>query len=244
MLRLLGLLLLLLPTAAYGDAAGSAQGVDPDAEARAGETRTLVVGSDIFIGDRIVTGASGEVQILFADNTKLVIGPRSQLLIEDYLLRENGSTGKMVLDALGGTFRFVTGNAPKNRYQINTPGGTISVRGTAFELWVGDGIAYALVQRGAICTGDDCTANICEVLKVAGSDSGVIGNAEDSTGDDRAQLKEWFEYAVDQSSLMGKFRLSNGLDCLRREPPAGGPGSVIIQGPDGVVIPPSSPDLL
>ena len=32
--------------------------------------------------------------------------------------------------------RFITGGAPKNSYVINTPSGTVGVRGTAFDLFV------------------------------------------------------------------------------------------------------------
>ncbi len=97
---------------------------------------TFVVGSDIFIGDQVVTGAKGQVQILFADNTHLVVGPNSALTIEDYLLRNNGSAGKFVVDMLAGSFRFATGESAKNRYRIDTPTGTIGVRGTGFDTFV------------------------------------------------------------------------------------------------------------
>lgn len=221
-------------------ASGTAMGVDPEAEARGAETRTLVVGADVFIGDRIVTGPRGQVQILFSDKTELVVGPRSALVIEDYLLRDDGSAGRMVLDALGGTFRFVTGGAPKDRYQINTPGGTISVRGTGLEIWVDweTGIAYVLVQQGAITgcsTGGDCTPadNRCEVLQIATSGTDLLGGTGDITGELRDQLKDWFKYAVDQSNLERPFWIDGGLDCLRRDPPSGGGGSMIEQGPGG-----------
>jgi hypothetical protein len=223
--------LLTAASGAFADPAGQAQGVDPQAEARAAQTRTLVVGADIFIGDRIVTGPSGQVQILFADNTKLVVGPRSALRIEDYLLREDGSAGRMVLDALGGTYRFVTGSAPKDRYQINTPGGTISVRGTAFELWVGR-IGYLLIQNGVACSGNECADDPCEVLKIAGGDSEVIGSTGDFSGEERAQLKEWFMYAVDESDLMRQYRLPNGRQCFTGSSQTGGPPSTIEQGSD------------
>ena len=118
--------------------AGSAKGVDPAADAALnGATRTLVVGSDVFIGDVINTGPKGQVQILFADNTKLVVGPQSSLKIDDYLLRNNGDAGKFVVDMLSGSFRFATGNGPKDKYVINTPTGTIGGRGTRFDVWVG-----------------------------------------------------------------------------------------------------------
>ena len=93
-------------------------------------SRSSSVGSDIFIGDQVVTDARGLVQIKFSDNTKLVVGPNSSLVIEDYLLREDGSGGKLAINALSGTFRFVTGGAAKDRYLIETPTGTIGVRGT------------------------------------------------------------------------------------------------------------------
>ena len=60
------------------------------------------VGSDIFIGDLVQTGPQGQVQILFADNTELVLGPSSSLTIEDYLIRNDGSAGKFAVDMLVG----------------------------------------------------------------------------------------------------------------------------------------------
>ncbi len=135
MRQLLGLLtaamIAAMPGMALAAAAGSALGVDPAADAALNnETRTLVVGSDIFIGDLVQTGPRGQVQIMFADNTELVVGPSSALLIEDYLLRNDGSAGKLAVDMLSGAFRFSTGDSAKSRYVIGTPTGTIGVRGT------------------------------------------------------------------------------------------------------------------
>ncbi|MEO6395263.1 MAG: FecR domain-containing protein, partial [Devosia sp.] len=114
-------------------ATGTAMGVKIDASIESGAiTRTLVVGDDLLIGDRVVTDKSGLVQILFEDSTELVVGPNSELVIEDYLLRQDGSAGRLAINALSGTFRFVTGLAPKDRYEITTPTGTMGVRGTAF----------------------------------------------------------------------------------------------------------------
>ena len=114
--------------AALSAPAGSAVGVDPAAEINStGALRTLVVGEDVFLGDLIRTSTGGSAQILFEDGTKLVVGPGSALTIEDYLLRADGSAGKMAINALAGTFRFATGNAAKDRYSIKTPSGTIGV---------------------------------------------------------------------------------------------------------------------
>src|SRR5688572_21134103 len=120
--------------AAAQAASGTALGVDPAARLKSqSTTQTLVVGTDISIGDVVTTDAGGSVQIKFFDGTELVVGPRSALVIQDYLLREDDSAGSMVLDALRGTFRFVTGSGPKDRYHIRTPNAVLAVRGTAFD---------------------------------------------------------------------------------------------------------------
>ena len=219
-------------TAALAEPSGQAFGVDPEAEARAaGQTRTLVVGGDVFIGDRVVTGGAGQVQILFSDNTKLVVGPNSALLIEDYLLRDDGSAGKFAVNALSGSFRFVTGRAPKDRYIINTPTGTIGVRGTAFELYVVANWVYVLMQNGATINcpadGSDCMIldDQCEYGIMGVSSTEIVGHADGVTGDDRDQIKEFFRYAENESPLDRKFRITGSERCLRRPSGGGTPGS-------------------
>ena len=217
-------------------ASGTAMGVDPAAEAeRKGTSQTLVVGTDIFIGDRVVTGDGGQVQIRFSDSTELVVGPRSALLIEDYLLRENGSAGKLAINALAGSFRFVTGTSAKNRYQIKTPTGTIGVRGTALDVFVGQQSTSALLYHGSIviCSNaGDCETltRVCELGQFDGGQAALIGHTDGVTGADRETLRSMFRYAQSQRPLLRDFRVAEAERCLKR--PAGGSGpKSLIDGP-------------
>jgi hypothetical protein len=214
MVRLLGLFALaafLIPAPAIA-ASGTALGVDPAASLETtAAKRTLVVGDDIAIGDRVVTGEAGLVQIRFDDDTLLVVGPKSALLIEDYLLRADGSAGKFAIDALAGTFRFVTGNAAKDRYEISLPnGGTIGVRGTAFDLHVEPATTSVLTYDGEVlmcARGQDCQplrAN-CGVGQVEATQSRRLG--PDSQNPDNRLFREDFPFAIEQSSLLPEFRL-------------------------------------
>jgi hypothetical protein len=228
-LRLFLILLVgLFPSLAFADAAGSAAGVDPDASAAlSGATRTLTVGSDIFIGDTVTTGPNGQVQIRFADATELVVGPDSSLLIEDYLIRNDGSAGQLAVNMLSGAFRFATGKSAKNRYRIDTPTGTIGVRGTGFDVFV-DKVTKAtwiLHHKGSLtfCTGRG--KNICEVLADActvghmdGKGAEIVGDSRQSTGDTRSQFKGDFIYSEDESRLLRSFRLAGSYDCLHNPP--------------------------
>ena len=211
---------LLIGATGAASAAGTAVGVDPDAEARGNGTRTLVVGSDVFIGDRIVTDARGLVQILFDDKTRLVVGPRSSLVIEDYLIRNDGSAGRLAVNALGGTFRFISGNSPKNHYLIKTPTGQIGVRGTAFDLAVlSRSIAYLLHLEGttiSCANNGECetASRRCDVVAIGRSGAEGFGSSRDFSRDEIEDAEDWFVFADSQSALMRQFRVSRAEQCM------------------------------
>lgn len=242
MLRNLTVAAMFLLSAPVLAASGIAEGVDPAAEAqRQGASQTLQVGADIFIGDRVVTGAAGQVQIRFSDDTELVVGPRSALLIEDYLLRENGSAGRVAVNALAGSFRFVTGSAPKDRYRITTPTGTIGVRGTAFDFFVGSNATSVLLYHGAVqlCSnGGACEIlqKTCELGQFDTRQAVMVGHAD--TVDDRNTLRSMFRYALSQRALLSRFRIPNAERCLRRPAGGGAPESLVDLVPQGEPVAP------
>ena len=84
-----------------------------------GGRRALAAGSPVYENDRVVTGG-GNVQIIFIDDTKLVVGPNSTLVIDRILMRGGNKARKFSVDALRGTFRFISGNSGKAAYDIQT----------------------------------------------------------------------------------------------------------------------------
>jgi hypothetical protein len=244
-LHLVAFILLVATGGSAFAAAGTAVGVDPDAEARGSTTRTLVVGADVFIGDRIVTDARGLVQIIFDDKTKLVVGPRSTLLIDDYLRREDGSAGKLAVNALSGTFRFITGNSAKGKYLITTPTGQIGVRGTAFDFYVTKLATYVLQLHGATINcarNGECEtmARVCNYGVIKSGGVATSDRVADLGNDDTAKAGGWFRYSKSQSPLLRPFRVAGADKCLR---PSAGSGAGVPQsisdGPPIIRRPPS-----
>lgn len=203
-------------------ASGTAMGVKQSAELQSRTvTQVLDVGSDIQIGDTVTTGPAGQVQIRFSDKTELVVGPNSSLLIEDYLLRADNSAGQFAIKALGGTFRFVTGEAEKDRYKIETPTGTIGVRGTAFDFNVDPTETKALLFHGAIIlcnNADQCVTldDVCELGQYDLRESVVLGNADEITGEQREALKGEFRYAESQAPLLRDFWVESARECFNK----------------------------
>lgn len=91
--------------------------------------RTLTVGSTIYVGDLVKTDGIGEAQLLFADGTRMVVGSNSSLIIEEFLFRGQAAENRFAVKALGGAFRFISGENGNDNFTITTPTGTIGVRG-------------------------------------------------------------------------------------------------------------------
>ena len=210
---MLGLGAVMVPS--FGANEGTAVGVDPQAVARINTAdRVLVVGDGISVGETLVTGPRGQVQIIFADDTHMVVGPNSALLIEKYLMRNDGTAETLAVNALAGSFRFITGNSPKPAYQINTPTAAIAVRGTEFDIIVRPRETRVMLYEGALqlCASGDCaqvTAR-CEI-GVASPNQAMLYTRTDAG---RPPLASEFRYAHFQSVLMSPFRVTGASKCL------------------------------
>jgi hypothetical protein len=102
---------------------------------RAGHVQSLPVGSTVYVGDRIRTGADGSVGITLFDDTLLTAGPRSTLLINDFQFNPVTNEGNLLTTLVKGTLSVVTGligkQAPQN-VRFRTPTVVLGIRGTEF----------------------------------------------------------------------------------------------------------------
>lgn len=237
------------PPALAEDPAGNAVAVIQQASVdRDGGSSVIAAGDGIFMGQTLITGNAGQVQVLFSDQTRLVVGPHSSLLVSNYLMRGD-TASRVVVDALGGTFRFITGNSPKNAYKIVTPTGTLGVRGTAFDFDVAPatGETHVLLYHGGV---EMCgLAGACRVLSHV-CDVGVIPRQDHAAlvgnGDDRKPaILQRFPYMGSQVKLREDFRVPGTDVCQDTttvadvRPPQG--GTVVPGGPGQPLPPPLSP---
>ena len=168
----------------------------------------ITAGSDIAEHDKITVGNGGNVQLQFTDGTKLVVGPNSTLVIEKYLMQGGGTAKDVSVDALRGTFRFITGRSAKAAYDIKTANSTIGIRGTGFDFWVDDRTGLAvLVGLVQLCSNGKC------VMIEAGCHAGLAhpGDARKLEGFNlSSSIRNHLPYILDQSPLNPQFRLPVG----------------------------------
>jgi hypothetical protein len=124
--------LAMAPSAFAQQKSGVAAAVNPQAQASAGAAapRTLMVGQDVIFGERIRTGAQGQVQLLFLDESSLTVGPNSDITIDEFVYDPNAKQGRMSMSMSSGLARFVGGRISKSgNVAVTTPTATIGIRG-------------------------------------------------------------------------------------------------------------------
>ncbi|KQV73354.1 FecR domain-containing protein [Rhizobium sp. Root1220] len=110
-----------------------------------GEAGVLATRSPVHRDERIRTSRSGLGQFLFKDGTKLAVGAGSSVVIDKFVYDDTASVKRLSIKAAKGTFRWISGKSASSAYSIVTPAGTIGVRGTAFDFYVGENGTTAIV---------------------------------------------------------------------------------------------------
>jgi hypothetical protein len=133
---------------------GTTASTRPNADGIIGaNTRTLAAGSEIYANETVRTGNLGMADLVFLDSTNLSVGPTSEVRLDKFVYDPSGSSGSVVMNATRGAFRFVTGSQAKHVYRVNTPYGTLGVRGTVVEIVLKPDIVRKMMP-------DECVAKI------------------------------------------------------------------------------------
>lgn len=120
--------------------------------------RTLKTGDKIHQNEVIATAEESEAELVLTDDTKLAIGPKSEIVLDSFIYDPAKKDGEVVINAAKGAFRFVTGKSAKSAYTIKTPASTIGVRGTTFDGFVDDSGEIALLLL-------DGEINVCNTAR-------------------------------------------------------------------------------
>jgi hypothetical protein len=123
-----------LPPHAGADEIGVVKSVSGEAiVVRGGASLTPEINFFLHRGDVIKTGATGNVGVIFEDDTLVSMGPSSELAIDDFLFEPAQEELSLVVRMIRGSMSFLSGEigklAPEN-VKLETPDATIGMRGT------------------------------------------------------------------------------------------------------------------
>ena len=136
---------------------GSIQEISGDATVTRtdGTIEPLTLGSPIYQGDIVETAADGAVNISFADESSFAISEDARLAIDEFVYDPVTEEGSQDFSVLKGIFVFTSGLVGRDDpddVNIDTPSGSIGIRGTIIAGDVDNG--EITVVEGAIVVRD------------------------------------------------------------------------------------------
>ena len=109
----------------------------------AGKSVAAEPGMAVQTGYLLKTGAQGSIGLTLRDNTRLSIGPNTEIVVDEYVYAPGKGDLKLWATLTKGTLQYVSGIIAKLKPEavvMTTPVGIIGVRGTRY---------VALVQEAA-----------------------------------------------------------------------------------------------
>ncbi|MCJ8499492.1 FecR family protein [Desulfatitalea alkaliphila] len=100
---------------------------------RGDTTHAVTSGMEVKRADIIRTDRNGHVGLVFSDDTRISIGPGTELTIDSYLFEPLENNLSFVLRLVRGTVSYLSGQIAKlapEAVQLVLPAATIGVRGT------------------------------------------------------------------------------------------------------------------
>ena len=102
-------------------------------------TAEAKVGDPVFRGDLIQTGTDGALGVVLADGTSFTVSSNARMEVNEFVYDPKGHSNSTLLSLTKGTFTFIAGNvAHTGDMKIDTPLGTMGIRGTAPRVEIGD----------------------------------------------------------------------------------------------------------
>jgi hypothetical protein len=140
-----------------------------------GAAAPAAVNAQLHLDDTVQTQAGSRVYILFIDDTQMTLSENTKMKIDNYVFdAADTADNKAHYSALEGAFQYVSGligHKENPDVQVETPVGSIGIRGTDF--WAGnlDGKYSVAVNDGQVGlrneTGDETVVNKGEGTSVA-----------------------------------------------------------------------------
>lgn len=109
----------------------------------------------VFEAETLVTGDNSLAQVRFVDSGMIALHSNTSLYIDSYRqTSDSPQDNKVVLKLIEGGFRTLTGKfgkgSPNASYEVQTPAGSIGIRGTLYSAHLKDGQLMVAVWKGGI----------------------------------------------------------------------------------------------
>lgn len=111
--------------------------------------RRMKADESLIRDQRVRAGVASAADLRFLDNSRLKIGPRSELILDRLVYDPDASAIAGTLNLVRGVLRFASSAVDRN-ITFETPTATIGIRGTVFDLMATDRSTEIKVHEGRV----------------------------------------------------------------------------------------------
>lgn len=145
-----------------------------------GRSRMVRPGENVFHDETIKTDHESHAQLRLLDQSNLWLGAQAAIKLDRFIYDPNGRNPSVVVSALKGAVRWVSGSLPSKSYKIQTPHVALGIRGTTFDVLVGRTETVVVLVEGAVTVCPRTGARACQTLDrpgaiATGTSTGVQG---------------------------------------------------------------------
>ena len=97
-------------------------------------SKRMITGEKLIYNQKVRTGRNSSTTLEFSDNTRMTMGERAQMLLDDMVYDPNSEKLNGVVQLTRGVLRFASSKTAKVDMKVRTPAATIGIRGTAFDV--------------------------------------------------------------------------------------------------------------
>jgi hypothetical protein len=129
--------LCVVPQARAQTVAGSISAISGTATISRGSTTIpAAYGTQIDVGDRIVTAAASNLTVTLSDGSQIEVTDSSNLTLDENTLNANGSRASTRMSLLNGLVRSLVRSTPGTppNFEVHTPNAVASARGTFYDV--------------------------------------------------------------------------------------------------------------
>lgn len=185
---LVAALTLALAGAAFANDVGDVQAVQRDAFGTPPDAvkEAKRAGDPVAFKELLETLAQSGMLVRFTDGSRLTLGARSKVLVDDFVYGPGNPASKALISLPAGKLRYVTGSMPKGQTTIDTPTATMVLRGTNVAVYSEDDKTLLYVEEGSVSvhskqTGQDTLVQQGSSVLIGAN--GIISTAQERTGD-------------------------------------------------------------
>ena len=138
-------------------------------------------GTRVHAGERLVTGPDSGLTLVFAEGSRMVMDPNSDVTLDELSVSWGRSLHMVASQRTGMTSHSVVPlRGAQSAYQVITPVGVASVHGTHFSVLVGkNGLARFAVDTGKVVVTGQNTELALEAGQAASTKPGLLPQAPD-----------------------------------------------------------------